>query len=111
MYGARLDVDRFLTAEFVEGVEEFLSFAFNHEEGNFVSRGNIRCFYVNCKNLKYLDRKIVTLHLYKKGFVREYDTWYLYYESYVYEYKSSNIQNPRVYDNFSVFPAVVDTSN
>ena len=37
MYGARLDADSFLTSSFVENVEEFLIFAFNHEEGNIVS--------------------------------------------------------------------------
>ena len=110
MYSARFDADRFLTAKFVERVEEILSFAFNHEDGIIVSGGNIRCPCAKCKNLKYLDRDTVTLHLHKMGFVFVYDNWYLHGESYVYEHGSSSAQSPVIFGDFRIFPTIANTS-
>ena len=108
IYRARLDANRFLTCYFVERVEKFLRFAFNHEEGDVVSGGKIQCICAKCKNLKYLNRDTVTLHLYKKGFLAGYDTWYLHGESYVYECGSSSTYNAGVYGEFLVCPTVID---
>lgn len=107
----RLDEDRFLRSEFVEGVEEFMNFAFNHPEGDIVSGGNIRCPCLKCKNSKYLDKDTVTLHLYQKGFVYGYDTWYLHGEPYPYEIGSSSNYNPGIFTGFATGENVCSSSH
>ena len=68
----RID-DGFLSSEFEEGVNEFLDFAFSHEE--CVDEGKIKCPCASCALACYETRDIVNLHIFRKGFVRNYTTW------------------------------------
>ena len=64
--------DGFLSSKF-EGVNEFLDFAFSHEE--CVDEGKIKCPCASCALTCYETRDIVNLHIFRKGFVRNYTTW------------------------------------
>jgi hypothetical protein len=43
----------------------------------------IRCPCKRCKNKKFLDRDVVTMHLLQKGFIEKYMCWYAHEEPYV----------------------------
>ncbi|XP_075091894.1 uncharacterized protein LOC107830110 [Nicotiana tabacum] len=59
-----------LREEFIEGVAEFMAKAkILHE---FLSEGMIRCPCVKCKGAKLLQPDVVKIHLYKKGFMKNY---------------------------------------
>ena len=61
-----------LRDEFIAGVEQFNTFA--RSQNKYIINGVYRCPCTECKNVKYLAPDDVTLHLYKKGFVRGYWT-------------------------------------
>ncbi|GAV59158.1 Transpos_assoc domain-containing protein [Cephalotus follicularis] len=62
-----------LNPEFVEGVNEFLQFAFANEQ--FVYEGKIKCPCNKCKLLKFGTKEEVKYHLFSKGFTLEYTRW------------------------------------
>jgi hypothetical protein len=48
-----------------------------------ITGGNIMCSFKRCKNKKFLDPDIVTIHLLHKGFMEEYLRWYANGEPFV----------------------------
>ena len=72
MYNRLLSGQKGYTDEFLNGVEEFVSFACQQANS---SNGKIRCPCSKCKNLKYLNPDEVRVHLYKKGFIPNYWYW------------------------------------
>jgi len=73
-----------ITNEFIEGVNEFLDFAFSQTD--FVSEDKIRCPCRACKNKRFHSRDDVTYHLYSKGFTQYYDRWTAHGEPMVSEF-------------------------
>ena len=72
MYNRLLPGRQGYTDAFLNGVEEFVSFACQQED---LSNEKIRCPCSKCKNLKYLIPEEVKVHLYKKGFIPDYWYW------------------------------------
>ncbi|OMO57751.1 Transposon, En/Spm-like protein [Corchorus capsularis] len=70
---ARLDNVGFLSTEFINGVHEFVDFAFSQHA--FVSRNRIKCPCVKCDNRLLQTRNDVMFHLHSKGFTGDYTVW------------------------------------
>ncbi|OMO62927.1 hypothetical protein CCACVL1_22575 [Corchorus capsularis] len=70
---ARLDNVGFLFTEFINGVNEFVDFAFSQHA--FVSRNRIKCPCVKCDNRLLQTRNDVIFHLHSKGFTGDYTVW------------------------------------
>nr|XP_033512729.1 uncharacterized protein LOC117277418 [Nicotiana tomentosiformis] len=68
-----------LRDEFIEGVASFIPKAKTLDD--FLIEGTIRCPSMKCKCLKLLGPDIVTFHLYKKGFMKNYYVWTVHGES------------------------------
>ncbi|KAJ7942534.1 Transposon protein, putative, CACTA, En/Spm sub-class [Quillaja saponaria] len=83
----RCVVDGYITDEFMQGVEEFLSLAYGNS--SIVYEGTIKCPCAACKHRKYLSRDEITVHLYKKGFVPNYKLWTVHGELCISEPSSS----------------------
>ncbi|XP_021858448.2 uncharacterized protein [Spinacia oleracea] len=62
-----------LKPEFVNGVGDFIEFCKEHP--TFNDHGEIRCPCSGCDNRHFHDVETVKVHLYKKGFVRNYFDW------------------------------------
>ncbi|XP_019255192.1 PREDICTED: uncharacterized protein LOC109233784 [Nicotiana attenuata] len=62
-----------LRDEFIERVASFIVKAKTLDD--FLIDGIIRCPYMKCKCLKLLRPDSVTVHLYKKGFMKNYYVW------------------------------------
>ncbi|XP_017972836.1 PREDICTED: uncharacterized protein LOC108661342 [Theobroma cacao] len=70
--------NRFITAEFVNGVTEFINFACSMT--TFMWKNKIRCPCTRSSNNKFLDKDKVTEHLLNRGFTRAYTIWSLHGE-------------------------------
>ncbi|GAV80868.1 Transposase_21 domain-containing protein/Pkinase_Tyr domain-containing protein/Transpos_assoc domain-containing protein, partial [Cephalotus follicularis] len=66
-------LNHILNPEFVEGVNEFLQFAFANEQ--FVYEGKIKCPCNKCKLWRFGTKEEVKYHLFSKGFTLEYTRW------------------------------------
>ncbi|XP_056691843.1 uncharacterized protein [Spinacia oleracea] len=85
----RLD-GRNLKPDFLKGVGEFIEFCKEHSTCNDCDK--IRCPCPLCDNRRFHDTETVRVHLYKKGFVRNYYQWICQGESLA---ESSRVQpNP-----------------
>lgn len=73
MYGRNHPNRRRLKAEFVEGVKRFISYAKTLSE--FLYEGTIRCPSEKCNCIKLLTPEKVKMHLYTKGFWKNYYVW------------------------------------
>lgn len=78
MYNRLMPGRKGYTDAFVNGVDEFVSFACQEAD---LSSGKIRCPCSKCKNLKFLDTEEVKVHLYRKGFIPNYWYWTCHGES------------------------------
>ncbi|XP_039143097.1 uncharacterized protein LOC120280350 [Dioscorea cayenensis subsp. rotundata] len=65
--------DGFITPNYFNGVEDFISFAFSQHD--FVRGNKIRCPCVGCQNNKWQISDNVRKHLFLKGFCYGYTTW------------------------------------
>ena len=81
-----------VTNDYMEGVEEFITFAQQHKEG--IVDGKIRCpcKKKRCQNKNFLDADTVRTHLYKNGFVKGYHTWRFHGETELVIRHDENIQ-------------------
>jgi hypothetical protein len=62
-------------------VQGFINYApFNLKN---IIGGGIRFLCKRCKNKKFLDLDVVTMHLLQKGFMEKYMCWYAHREPYV----------------------------
>jgi hypothetical protein len=85
-----------------------------------INESNMRCPCTRCKNKKFLDSDIVTMHLLQKGFVKRYVCWFAHKEPYVPHetiieriigstYSSSNVHEI-IYNNSNPYRTlVIDT--
>ncbi|XP_054817658.1 uncharacterized protein LOC129317338 [Prosopis cineraria] len=73
MYSRRDESGKGLNKKFIDGVEQFVAFVLS--QPNLVSNGQIRCPCSKCDNKKFLEYEIVKVHLYRHGFVPNYDPW------------------------------------
>ena len=71
MYEARTGMKGSVKEHFYNGVQEFIKFA----KSNNGNDEKIRCPCSKCALLKYLKPDIVEVHLYKYGFVPNYELW------------------------------------
>ena len=60
--------------DYCNGVQGFINYTTSISRN--ISRGGIRCPCKRCKNKKFLDLDVVTMHLLYKGFMEEYMCWY-----------------------------------
>ena len=88
MYTRRLPGEKYLNDEFISGVEKFIDFAKSHP--TFMSRGNIRCPCSKCENGVFQGIEEVKEHLYRWGFVANYQHWTSHGEPYVDDVGLSN---------------------
>ena len=72
MYNRLMPGRRDYTNEFLDGVEEFVSFACQQAH---LANGKIRCPCSKCRNMNYILPEEVKVHLYRKGFVPDYWYW------------------------------------
>jgi hypothetical protein len=66
---------------YCNGIQDFINYATSIMRN--ISGGGIRCPCKRCKNKKFLDPNVVTIHLLHKRFVEEYLCWYAHKESFV----------------------------
>jgi hypothetical protein len=69
----RLDQNRHLRLEFVEGVNEFIEFATSQE--NFQRFSKLRCPCKKCECRRFHNVDDVMVHLYERGFMNNYYCW------------------------------------
>lgn len=70
----RLDCDKNISEEFVDGIHEFVKHALEQDKHN-IGRGKIRCPCKKCKCMRYETPDAVKVHLCKKGFMSNYYHW------------------------------------
>ena len=76
--------------EYMNGVKEFLEFAFT----NAAKEGRIRCSCVNCDSYSHQNRQTIFLHLLNDGLLRNYNLWEFYEEkSLVEQHMDANDEN------------------
>jgi len=62
-------------------VQGFINYIISNPRN--INRDSIRCPYKRCKNKKFLDSDVVTMHLLQKEFIDQYLCWYAHGEPYV----------------------------
>ena len=67
--------DGTVTDEFIQGVEDFIAFVQKHPEHTAGDRIRCPCNKARCRNKRFQEVDTVRMHLYNKGFVKEYYTW------------------------------------
>jgi hypothetical protein len=67
--------------DYCNGVHGFINYALSNPRN--ISRGGIRCPCKKCKNKKFIDPDIVTMHFLQKRFMEKYLCWYAHEEPYV----------------------------
>ncbi|CAJ2663237.1 unnamed protein product [Trifolium pratense] len=73
MYNRRIVGRKGYTAEFLQGLEEFLDFAC--QQPQYLNEGVISCPCKQCKNERHLTLKEVNIHIRQKGFTPGYWYW------------------------------------
>jgi hypothetical protein len=67
--------------DYCNEVQGFINYTISNPRD--ISGGGIRCSCKRCKNKKFLDPNIVTIHLLQKEFIEQYMFWYAHREPYV----------------------------
>ena len=73
MYIRRKPGEKYLNDEFVSGVEEFIKCAQANPDAMSIRK--IRCPCLKCENGVFLDVEEVKEHLYRRGFIANYQQW------------------------------------
>ncbi|KAK1398077.1 hypothetical protein POM88_007940 [Heracleum sosnowskyi] len=81
MYQRTID-GGYLNPAFVKGVEGFMTYVKSLQSS--MDGTNIKCPCWNCKNRRHWDADTVELHLFKKGFVKDYYVWDRHDEPYIF---------------------------
>jgi len=90
MYKRFDEVTENLSAEYVVGVEEFLTFA-NSQPIVQSCRGKFHCPCAVCKNEKHIvSGRKVSSHLFSQGFMPDYYVWYKHGEDFNMNVRTSN---------------------
>lgn len=87
-----------LRTEFVNGVQEFIEFATQHQVHK--DSNQIRCPCQKCNNRRFLDVETVREHLYRRGFCHSYFEWICHGEN--------NISQPLVEQSNPYQDMIVD---
>ena len=77
----RINNDGTINKDFVDGVENFISFVCN--QLGVMNVREIRCPCRKCHNRKFQTLEEVKLHLFRKGFIADYYVWDRHGEQYV----------------------------
>lgn len=85
-----------LSDEYLNGVKEFLDFAFSHSS----QPDKILCPCINCNNVYYKSRDEVQFDLVSKGIVPSYINWYYHGE---YEFEEEEVSDEAENDNEGVY--------
>jgi hypothetical protein len=56
--------------DYCDGVGGFINYALSNPRN--ISRCDIRCSCKRCKNKKFIDPDVVTMHLLQKGLMKKY---------------------------------------
>ncbi|XP_057984552.1 uncharacterized protein LOC110654254 [Hevea brasiliensis] len=83
--------DGLLTTEFVEGIEQFITFAKQHLEWMDGDKLKCPCNHRKFQNRYYVDENTIRLYLMKHGFVPYYYKWILHGEPRTSNVNSQNI--------------------
>jgi hypothetical protein len=67
--------------DYCNEVQGFINYTISNPRD--ISGSGIRCSCKRCKNKKFLDPDVVTIHLLQKGFIEQYMFWYIHREPYV----------------------------
>ena len=86
-------------------VESFINYTSSNPRN--ISRGSIRCPFKRCKNKKFLDPDVVTMHLLQNRFMEKYLCWFAHGEPYVH-YKTIVERMVRSTSSFSNVHGVAD---
>ena len=62
-------------------IEGFINYALSNPRN--ISGGNIKCPCKRCKNKKFINPDVVTMHLLQKEFMEKYLCWFAHEEPYV----------------------------
>jgi hypothetical protein len=93
---------------YCNGVEDFINYVLSNSRN--ISGGGIRCPCKRCKNKKFLDLDILTMHLLQKRFIEKYLCWFVHGELYIpYEIMLEKIVGST--SNSSNVHGVVDDNN
>ncbi|XP_038707717.1 uncharacterized protein LOC120002932 [Tripterygium wilfordii] len=74
-----IDLPNRMCAEYVNGIDQFLTYAYT----NLAEEANINCPCRRCENRFYLSKLVVRDHLISFGFLKKYKNWVNHGESYV----------------------------
>jgi len=95
--------------------QSFINYALTHPR-NISGRG-IRCSCKRCKNKKFINLDVVTIHLLQKRFMKKYLCWYANEGPYVLHYtlvermvestSSSNNMHGVIDDNSNLYKSIV----
>lgn len=96
--------DGLLTSEFIEGIEQFITFAKQHPEWMDGDKLKCPCNHRKCQNRNYADENTIRLHLMKHGFVPYYYKWILHGEP-----RTSNIDSQNI--NVMIAESVQEVDN
>ena len=66
---------------YCNGVEDFINYVLSNPRN--ISGGGIRCPCKRCKNKKFLDLDVLTMHFLQKRFIEKYLCWFVHGELYV----------------------------
>lgn len=84
------DSDGYVDFNYIRNVNLFLDFVYSNEAvvDKYTRRGkmvrDIKCPCRRCRNARYSNRKTVQKHLYMKGFMSDYLTWWAHGETETY---------------------------
>jgi hypothetical protein len=67
--------------DYCNGIQGFIKYVTSIPRN--ISGGSIRCPYKRCKNKKFHNPDVVTMHLLYKEFVKEYLCWHVHEEPFV----------------------------
>jgi len=94
--------------DYCNDVEDFINYVLYNPRN--ISGGGIRCSCKRCKNKKFLDLYVLTMHLLQKSFIKKYLCWFVYGELYI-PYETMLEKMVGLTSSFSNVHGVVDDNN
>jgi len=77
----RVSLEGLCKMNYYSAVKVFINYTLSNSRN--ISRGSIRCSCKKCKNKKFLDLDVVTMHLLQKKIMEKYLCWFTHGEPYV----------------------------
>ena len=95
--------------DYCNEVHNFINYTLSNSRN--ISGGGIKCPCRRCKNKKFLDPNVVTIHLLQKRFMEKYLYWYTHGEPYVpYDTMLEKIVRS-IYSSSNVYWVIDNNSN